>query len=338
VLAGWCFLCGKTASCAAMALVLGAHVAPGRPVPAALTALAVCALVNHRGIRATARATAAILTVVGLGLAVAVAGGLRAWAGAAGTPPDPFADVSGGGVLEAAGFLFFALAGYARLATLGEEVRDPARTIPRAIALSLGIVLGVYALLAAALLAALGPGGTAAAARPLVDLAVAGGLGSLVPVVRLAAVAAVLGVLVALLAGVGRTAFAMAADGHLPAPLARVDPRVRAPRRATLAAAAAAAGVVLVADVRAAIALSSVLVLAYYALANASALRLPPGPGYALRLAAASGAAGCLVVAASLPPATVAAGAAVAAAGTAGILLTRRMRGGPAAAGPPGRP
>ena len=49
------------------------------------------------------------------------------------------------GILQSAGLLFFAFAGYARIATLGEEVRDPERTIPRAIPVALGITVAVYA-------------------------------------------------------------------------------------------------------------------------------------------------------------------------------------------------
>ena len=66
------------------------------------------------------------------------------------------ADVARGGVLQAAGLLFFAFAGYARIATLGEEVRDPARTIPRAVPMALGIALVVYACVAVAVLSVLG--------------------------------------------------------------------------------------------------------------------------------------------------------------------------------------
>ena len=62
-------------------------------------------------------------------------------------------------MLEAAGLLFFAFAGYARIATLGEEVRDPARTIPRAIPIALGITLVVYAVVAVSALLAAGPDG-----------------------------------------------------------------------------------------------------------------------------------------------------------------------------------
>ena len=59
--------------------------------------------------------------------------------GRVGGPPG-LLDAGPYGILQAGGLLFFAFAGYARIATLGEEVRDPARTIPRAITIALGRV------------------------------------------------------------------------------------------------------------------------------------------------------------------------------------------------------
>jgi APA family basic amino acid/polyamine antiporter len=318
--AGWAFTAGKLASCAAMALVLGNHLWPEHPRVPALAAVAACVAVNHLGITKTAGATAAILAVVGVGLAAAVAGALGGGAADPGRIADGWS-ATPAGLLEAAGFLFFAFAGYARLATLGEEVRDPRRTIPRAIALSVGIAFAVYALVMAAALMAVRPEDLAISPRPLVTAVEAGSLDALAPVVAVAAAVASLGVLLSLLAGVSRTVFAMAANGDLPRPLGAVHPRHRIPHVAGLAAGLVVAAVVAIADVRAAIGFSSVLVLVYYALANASALRLPAGPAGLLRGAALAGLAGCLVVAAALPPSSVLGGAGILMLGFAGWVL-----------------
>lgn len=129
------------------------------------------------------------------------------------------------GMLQAAGLLFFAFAGYARIATLGEEVRDPARTIPRAIPLALGITLAVYALVAVAVIAVLGPQRLARAAAPLSEAMRVAGVNWLIPVVQIGAAVAALGSLLALILGVSRTTLAMARDRHLPRWLAAVHPR-----------------------------------------------------------------------------------------------------------------
>ncbi|GGP01503.1 amino acid permease [Nonomuraea glycinis] len=128
------------------------------------------------------------------------------------------------GVLQGAGLLFFAFAGYARIATMGEEVRDPGRTIPRAIQIALGITLLVYALVAAAALTQLGPWALAHSTAPLADVVDAAGAAWLRPVVGAGAAVAALGALLALLLGVSRTVLAMARERDLPPALAALSP------------------------------------------------------------------------------------------------------------------
>ncbi|WP_143642463.1 APC family permease, partial [Streptomyces viridochromogenes] len=203
------------------------------------------------------------------------------------------------GVLQAAGLLFFAFAGYARIATLGEEVRDPARTIPRAIPLALGMTLAVYALVSVAVLSVLGADGLGAAGAPLTDAVRAAGAPGLAPVVRAGAAVAALGSLLALILGVSRTTLAMARDRHLPGVLAAVHPRFQVPHRAELAVGAVVAVLAATVDVRGAIGFSSFGVLAYYAVANASAWTLDAA--WRSRVVPAVGLVGCVVLAFSLP-------------------------------------
>jgi APA family basic amino acid/polyamine antiporter len=221
--------------------------------------------------------------------------------------------------------MFFAFAGYARLATLGEEVRDPARVIPRAVALALGAAVVVYLLVTTAALLALGPGRLAASPAPLADVVAARGWQGAVPVVRAGAVAASTGALLSLLLGVSRTAFAMARDGHLPHALAAV--RAGVPHRAELAVAVVVLALVWVVDLRGAIGFSSLAVLVYYLLANLSARRLGPGAGRPCRWVPVAGAAGCVVLALTLPPSSVLAGVAVLAAGAVVRVVVERGAG-----------
>lgn len=325
VCAGWCFVSGKLASCAAMALVFGAYVLPGAPRAAAVAAVVACAVVNHVGVAATMRSTAVILAVVLTALAASVVGGWAGDATDAGNLADPF-QAGVAGILEAAGFLFFAFAGYARLATLGGEVRAPTRTIPRAIVIALVTAFTVYAVVAVTAIVAVGAGALASSDQPLVTVAAAGGGDTLQALVRVGAAVACLGVLLSLLAGVGRTGFAMARDGWLPGSLARVHPGARVPRVAGAAAAVVVAVAVMTVDLRGAIGFSSVLVLAYYAIANAAAFTLPPGRARVGRAAAVAGVAGCLLIAVSLPGETFLVAAAVLAAGLALLAVGHAAR------------
>jgi basic amino acid/polyamine antiporter, APA family len=324
-LAGWAFLAGKLASCAAMALTVGSYAAPGLARPVALAALAGVTVANYQGVAKTAQVTRVIVALVLAALAAAVAGMLLGGQAGLGNLDPP-----GGeglyGVLQAAGLLFFAFAGYARVATLGEEVADPARTIPRAIPLALGIALAVYAVVCGAALLAVGPAALAAADAPLAEAVAAGRLAWLEPAVRAGAAVASLGVLLSLEAAVSRTGFAMAANRDLPGALAAVHPRNKVPHRAEVAAAALVGAAVVAVDVRGAIGFSSTLVLAYYAVANAAAWTLGPAERRWPRWLAGLGLVGCLVLTASLPPASVLAGGAVLAAGVA-AWLARRRRG-----------
>ena len=301
-LAGWSFVVGKLASCAAMALTVGLYVWPAHAHAVAVGAVVALTAVNYRGIGKSALATRVIVAVV-----LAVLAGVVAAVMISGRADPARVTLTGGsptGVLQAAGLLFFAFAGYARIATLGEEVRDPARTIPRAIGIALTITFAVYAVLAVTLMAILGPG-LATATAPLADAVRAAGAGGLEPVVRIGAAVAALGSLLSLILGVSSTGLAMARDGHLPAALAAVHPRYRVPHRAEVAVGVVVATVAAVADVRSAIGFSSFAVLVYYAIANAAAATLRG------RLVPALGLAGCVVLAACLPIGAVLAGSGV---------------------------
>ncbi|HKU87562.1 MAG TPA: APC family permease [Casimicrobiaceae bacterium] len=312
--AGYGFVVGKLASCAAMALTFGHYAAPAFARPLAMAAVVALTAINLHGIVKTAGATRIVVAIVLACLAFVVLattfGGTADFARAI-----PEAPLNGYGVLQAAGILFFAFAGYARIATLGEEVADPARTIPRAIPLALGIAFAVYAVVAACALSAVGAASLAASVAPLATAVEQGQWAALSPVVRVGAMVASLGVLLSLLAGVSRTAFAMAANGDLPRVLAAVHPRRRIPHRAELTAGAVTVAIVAIADVRDAIGFSSFAVLVYYAIANASALTLSAHERRWPRALAAAGFAGCAVVALALPLHAVAAGSAVLGAG-----------------------
>lgn len=329
-LAGWCFVIGKTASCAAMALTVAAYaVPPAWQRPVAAGAVLALTAVNLRGVTRTARLTRLVVAVALAALAtvvlVGLAGGDPSWARVA-----VGADATWSGVLGSAGLLFFAFAGYARIATMGEEVRDPARTIPRAIQLALGLAVLVYAAVAVTLLTVLGPDAVAGSAAPLADAAAATGRPWVGAVVRVGAVAASLGALLALVAGVSRTTLAMAREGDLPRPLAAVHERYRVPHRAEAALGVVVVALVLTVDLRGAIGFSSFGVLLYYLVANLAALTQDRAHRRFPRALQVLGAVGCVALAATLPPASVLGGAAVVAAGVAwrAVVLARRRRVG----------
>jgi len=300
-----------------MALVFASYAAPaGWERPVAAAAVVALAAVNYVGITRTARLTRVIVVVALLCLVVALAAasgsGLPALGDlGSGAAPGPL------GVLQSAGLLFFAFAGYARIATMGEEVRDPARTIPRAIVLALSLAVSIYAAVAVVLLGALGPDVLAASTTPVLDAAEAGGWGWAGPVVRVGAAVAALGALLGLIAGIGRTSLAMARNDDLPRWLSAVHPRFQTPHRAEVVVALVVVALVLTVDLRGAIGFSSFGVLLYYVVANASAFTQPAGQRRYPRALQVLGGLGCVVLVATLPTSAVLAGLAVLAVGVA---------------------
>ena len=313
-LAGWSFVIGKTASCAAMAMTFAAYVAPpGAERVVAIIAVLALTATNLLGVTRTALLTRVVVVVVLIGLAVAVGGALAA--------PDAEGRLTGipyggdlYGVLQSAGLLFFAFAGYARIATLGEEVRDPQRTIPRAIIVTFAVAIVVYVAVGVGVLHALGPDGAASSADPVATAATTGWPWA-GPIVRVVAAAASLGALLALIAGIGRTSFAMAREGDLPRALAVVHPTRHVPHRAELALAVVVVALVATIDLRGAIGFSSFGVLLYYVVANVAAWRQHGEARRYPRALQVIGAAGCLVLACTLPWPSVAIGAATVAIG-----------------------
>ena len=271
VVAGYAFVVGKAASAGAAALTIGAYTWPGYERLIGLVAVALALGLDLRGIvksvRVTAVLVAIVLMVLGI-LAVVVVGtsaDLRIVGGGVGAPASSVS------VLAAAGILFVAFAGYARITVLGEEVRDPVRTIPRAMVMSFAVVIVVYAVLAFAVLLAVNAGVTLSDA-PLESMAKALDSPALVTAVRIGAVIAAGGALLSLIAGIGRTLFAMGRGGDAPRALSVVGERSRVPSRAAITAAVLTAMVVVVGGIAFALALSAASILTYYAIAHLAVL------------------------------------------------------------------
>ena len=325
-LAGWGFVVGKTASCAAMALTVAAYLAPAawlRPV-AGLVVVALTA-VNLGGVTKTAAVTRVLVTIVLAVLVLVVLANVRTLSGGPAGLDTPDVGLGGTpyGVLQAAGLIFFAFAGYARVATLGEEVVEPVRTIPRAIVGSFVVTLVVYAAVGASVLAVLGAQGTADSAAPLAEAVAAGGYAWAEWVVRAGAGLAAMGALLALIAGLGRTVLAMARHDDLPGWLDAVHPHRKVPQRAELTLCALVVLLILVTDLRGAIGFSSFGVLLYYAVTNVAAWRQQGGRRYP-RWLQAGGLVGCVVLVASLPASSIATGVALFGVGAGYRLLVRR--------------
>ncbi|WP_237204691.1 APC family permease [Rothia nasimurium] len=313
--------------------LFAAYLAPGYEKLLAIAAVAALTAVNYRGITRTAVLTKILVTVVFLALAVffgavllgvapapaAIAASAGSGAGAS-AAMGPVTTIYG--VMQGAGLLFFAFAGYARIATMGSEVKDPARTIPRAIIIALTLVGTLYLLVALALIHQLGYAGLARTSAPL-----AAAVGSSAPLSALLGVAAsigALGVLLALITGIGRTGQAMASNRDLPTYFAHLHPVYGVPYRLEITVAVAVTALILLFDVRGAIGFSSFGVLLYYCVANLAAYTQTGSYRRYPRALQAAGAAGCCLVVGTLPPISIAGGLLLLGVGLAVYLLYAR--------------
>ena len=288
-LAGIAFILGKVGSVAAIALAAASYIYPEAKVEVAFASLALMTSINVLGINRTATG-ALLLSVPTVALLLLV--GISGFQVAADESQD---QSSIAGILPAAALIFFAFAGYARVATLGPEVKNPSENIPKAITLSLVFVIAIYFLVANALQAQLGTALQFSIA-PIQDFAAIALPWLPAQLVVLVAATACLGSLLSLLAGISRTAEAMAKDSELPRFIGLRSKRFDSPWVADLLILGIASALLVSGDITWTIGISSFAVLVYYAIANLAAFRQLTSKQPVGRLLALIGAALCLGV------------------------------------------
>lgn len=301
--AGWLFLASKITAAGTVALGLAGYLEallPGLPPrAAAVGAVVVFTALNYYGVQRSSRANLVIVAVSVGALLLFVIAGIPSFRM---TNLRPFAPAGWEGTLRAAALLFFAYTGYARIATLGEEVREPQRTIPRAIEITIGGVLVLYLGVALIAAGAVGTDALARTAAPLEAAARSFGASWVRTAVAAGGVAAMLGVILSQLLGLSRMVFAMARRGDLPRGLEAVHPRHGVPGRAVLAVGAAAAVVAATGTLAGVAATASFTILLYYGIANLAALRMPREAKLFSDAVPAFGLVACALLAFSLSP------------------------------------
>ena len=273
-LAGWLFLASKSASAAAAALAFGSYVGPAIGVPPLAVTLVLTAFTT--GLALTRLTKAGMVNVALLAVSL---GSLLAFAAVEGPRArienfSPFAPAGIGGILSASSILFVAYAGFGRIATMGEEIQDPKRNIPRALLLALAGAATVYLLVTATALGVAGAPDLAAAARSSnAPLEAISNSGFVKKALAAGAAAAIGSAFLNLVLGISRMAFAMSRGGHLPALFARVNAS-SSPWAAVLLTGAGVAALAAGRRLELLLTISAFAVLLYYLITNVCALRL----------------------------------------------------------------
>jgi basic amino acid/polyamine antiporter, APA family len=307
--AGWLFLVSKLAAGGTVALGFGAAVAAlwpeTPPRVAGVTAALVLTAGNYFGIKKAGRLNTAVVGVSVSVLVLFVAAGMPAFEA---SNLRPFAPAGIRGVLEAAALLFFAYTGYARVATLGEEVHDPRKTIPRAIVIALATSLVLYVAVSVIAVGAIGADAMGKSASPLQAAATTFPMKGMPQIVGVGAMTAMLGVLLSQVFGISRMVFAMARKGDLPRGLEHIHAGHAVPDRAVLLAGVVIVVVALVGTLQWVVAAATFTILVYYMITNLAALRMPADKKLYPTWIAVLGLASCVILAASQRPITIASG------------------------------
>jgi basic amino acid/polyamine antiporter, APA family len=323
--AGWMFLVSKIAAAGTVAIGLAGYLEaliPGlHPRVVAVAAIVAFTALNYFGIRRSSRANLAVVALSVGALLLFVIAGVAAFDMA---NLLPFAPAGWRGVMEGAAILFFAYTGYARIATLAEEVVEPKRTIPRAIGVTIGGAIVLYLAVALVAVGAVGAGRLAETTAPLHLAAGAFPLPWVATLVAAGGVTAMLGVILSQLLGLSRMGFAMARRGDLPRFLEAVHPRYGVPGRAVLLIGAVAAVVAATGTLRGVASAAAFAILLYYAIANLAALRMAPEDRLYWRIVPVVGLISCAALALSLTLPVILIGSGILAAGLAGRAVRRR--------------
>ena len=346
--AGWMFLWAKSASAATAALGFGGYLltpvgisTPTTRIGVGLVLVLALTAVVAAGLRRSHTVNAVLVAITVLGLTAFVIAGIPSLGALREAFVDPTAAGSGPppglpGILEGTALLFVAYTGYGRIATLGEEVRNPARSIPLGIVWTLALTAALYLSVTAVAVAAVGAGGLAEATRnaaaPLEVVAATFRQPGLTSLVGIAALTAMAGVLLNLLLGLSRVLLAMARRDDMPRPLARIRPadgtRPASPATAVWTMGAWVAALVCLGDIGLTWSFSAFTVLVYYALTNLAALRLAPEDRQFSPWVSALGLVGCLGLAFWVEATAWAAGSILLVGGLAGRRLLRRRGDG----------
>lgn len=345
-IAGWMFLAAKSASAATAALGFAGYLLTAMGMaggalhaPVALAAAGGLTLLVLSGLRRTNVINITVVSITLVALAAFVAGGVPVVAERGSEAFVPFfAPVTGeaspmGGLLHATALMFVAYTGYGRIATLGEEIRDPARNIPIAIIVTLVVTAVLYIAVVAVGVGVAGAAdfyqATTEQAAPLEVIARGFGEGpwtrAVVVLVSVGAITAMLGVLLNLILGLSRVALAMGRRGDLPRAVGELTSG-GTPAAAIVLVAAIVALLATLGSVKAAWSFSAFTVLVYYGLTNAAALRLPTEARLYPRWIAWVGLLGCAGLAFWVEPIYWGAGLGVIGVGVVWFFVARRVR------------
>jgi len=272
-MAGWLWLLSNVVVGAVVSLGFASYLALFIPLPVKAMAVTAClgiTLINYFGVRESGLVNDALVVIKLAILTFFVVVGLSAVKLDNFSPLLPHGSV---GVMQGAALIFFAYTGFARITIVSEEVKDPEKTIPRAIVLALVLSTVLYLLVCFTAIGLVGYHELATSGAPLADAAMSESKNA-ATLISIGAIAAILSVLLTTLLGLSRLSFAMARNNDLPKLFANLHPKHATPYNTIVVFGILMAIFAACTDILRAVAISNFASLLYYGIANYAALKL----------------------------------------------------------------
>jgi basic amino acid/polyamine antiporter, APA family len=299
--AGWMFLISKIAAGSVVAIGFGSYfyqlVPLGSPKILAITAIILLLIANLLDIKKTGNLNLFIVGITILSLLYFVVSGLPQVEKVHFTPFAPFGIY---GIAESSALLFFAFTSYARIATLAEEVKNPKKTIPKAIIITIVSAIVLYGLVSVVALGVLGYEGMASSTSPLQLVANQLNTPAIGLVITLGASTAMLGVLLSQLLGISRMFFAMARNNDFFPVFNRVSKSSKVPHIALIFTALIILLLTLLGSFEFVLAAAAFTILLYYSITNIAALKQKKTDRLYPQWIPVLGLLGCIAMAVSL--------------------------------------
>ena len=324
--AGWMFIISKLSAAGIVAIGFGSYfhqlVPAFTPLTYSIVAVVVLTIANLVGIKKAGTVNQIIVLVTLLSLLYFIVGGIGSVKASNFTPFAPFGIM---GIAESTAILFFAFTGYARIATLAEEVVEPKKTIPRAVIITITSAIVLYAAVSVVATGAIGAEGMSQSKSPLQVASEAMSAPAISVIITIGASTAMLGVLLSQILGISRMLLAMGRRNDLPHLFEKIHSKTSVPHIGILFTSVVILAITTLGTFDFVVRAATFTILLYYSITNIAAIRQPNQQQLYSKAVPYLGLVGCIAMSISLPLNVIVSGIALLAIGFAVRYLVRRF-------------
>ena len=303
--AGWMFLISKLSAGGVVAIGFGSYFGalfPVSPIAASICAVFILTIANYFGIKKAGLINLIIITITLFSLIYFIISGFRQVELIHFTP---FAPNGFSGIIKSAALMFFAFTGYARITTIGEEVKNPKNTIPKAVVYTLITSIILYTLVAFIAVGTVGAKTLSNSTSPLVSAASNFNVSGVATILGIGATTAMLGVLLSQIIGISRMMFAMSRKKDLPLFLSKVHPTYHVPHMGIFICGGIILLLTIFGSIEFIVSTATFSILLYYSIANLSAIKIKNDDRFIPKWVSILGLLFCITLALSLDLTTI---------------------------------